>query len=139
MKRVSSVALTCILLVFCTPEARSEDNANPALERMTRLSNALKSFRYPNGGRDKITLWRQSTPSTGSFSVTIGDSATSLMMAFGAFEDDCEPMDRTAVAILSDSGRTIRFVDATAKDLKREQLELKRGQLVILMAPQSDE
>jgi hypothetical protein len=80
-------------------------------------------------------VWRQSTPTTGSYSSTHDDDTITLQGAIATFEDGCKPMDLSAVAILSDSGRNVRFVDLTDKDTDTRSIKLKRGQLVILLAP----
>ena len=75
MCRLLSLTLLGVLLACTTRCASGEDNASPALERMSRLSTALKSFRYPEGGHDKITVWRQSTKLTGSFSTPLPEDS----------------------------------------------------------------
>ena len=108
---------------------------NSEIELLDRLAAALGSFRYPDNGRNRITVWRQSTPRSGSFSTTHNDDEISLFDAIDAFEDRCAPMDKNHVAAFSESGARLEFMDYEDPGKPPRKRQLKRGQLVILLAP----
>ena len=105
------------------------------VEQLDRLLVALKSFRFPKNGKSGITVWRQATPRSGSFSTVHDDDAITLFDAIDSFEDRCATMDKTAIAVFSEDSSKVEFVDYATLRTFTDDYTLTRGQLVILLAP----
>ena len=105
------------------------------LNQLDRLLGALNSFKYPKNGKNGITVWRQATPRSGRFSTVHNDDAITLFDAIDSFEDRCAPMDKTAIAVFSVDSSSVEIVDYAKSGPFATEYTLKRGQLVILLAP----
>ena len=108
---------------------------NDDVDLLDRLVEALRKFKYPDNGRNAVTVWRQSTPRSGRYSATYDDDQITLFHAIDTFEDRCAPMDKSAITIFSEDGKKLEFVDYADRRNPPGKRILKRGQLVILLAP----
>lgn len=100
--------------------------------QLHRLSNALQNFNFPDGA-NKITVWRQGGGK--GISTTTSSDELSLTLAINGISG--KDMDLSNVAVISDGGRSVRFVDyKTQQDKKLPEIKVKRGDVVALMLPQ---
>ena len=127
-------AMTIALTVIGT--ANADEPAKHDFHQLHRLSTALQDFNFPENGPKRITVWLQGGGK--GVSATIDSNEVSLTQAINAWAaDDINDMDLGNVVVLSDGGRTIRFIDYKAAGAATNSpLVLRRGDVVILLVPQ---
>lgn len=129
-------ARTLILGIVLITVAAAAQNNPPAKHDFTqlhRLSEALKNFNFPDGGANKITVWRQGGGK--GISTTGDDDEETLTQSINGISG--QDMDLSNVVVISDGGHTVRFIDYKELHAKKlPEIKVKRGDVVVLMLPQ---
>ena len=124
-----------LVLITCTAAAQNDPPVKHDFTQLHRLSTALSNFNFSEKGASLITVWRQGGGK--GVSATADDDEMDLTQAINLWGDECKDMDLSSVAVLSDNGRSIRFIDyKTYQGTKVPRIKLKRGDVVALMVPQ---
>ena len=126
-----------IAAMLCGAVAMTDDVEETKFTQLERLSSALQKFSNPDPASKRITTWRQGG-GTGVSTTHDADTST-LTQAIGSWADGCAEMDLANVAIVSEDGRSIRFIDYTKhKQEDGPLVNLVRGDIVLLMTPADD-
>lgn len=121
-----------IVLITVATAAQNNAPAKHDFAQLHRLSEALKNFNFPDGA-NKITVWRQGGGM--GISTTGDDDEVTLTQAINGISG--QDMDLSNVAVISDGGRTVRFIDYKNHQAKKlPEFKVKRGDVVGLMLPQ---
>jgi hypothetical protein len=121
-------------IICISVNAEAADFTPPRFVQLHRLSTALRNFNNPDPDSKLITTWRQGGGK--GVSTTLDSDSSTLREAIQTWADDCKGMDLTNVAIISDGGRRIRFIDYMKHTQKPQPpVKLQRGDIVALMAP----
>ena len=130
---VRSVILS-LVLITCAAAPQNDPPVKHDFTQLHRLSTALDNFNFPEKGASLITVWRQGGGK--GISATADNDEMDLTEAINML-GDTKDMDLSNVAVLYDSGRSIRFIDYTTyQGTKEPQIRLNRGDVVALMMPQ---
>lgn len=125
------VALAVVTMIFGSTQDAQDENQ---FDNVHRLSIALKAFNYPGNMKESITVWREGGGK--GTSMTLDDKTVDLQSALNYWADNCKNHDLNNVFVLSSDRRSIRIIDVeNPKEQKMSSLELKRGDLVVVLKP----
>jgi hypothetical protein len=131
LEKITAMAIVLTVIGM----ANADEPAKHDFHQLHRLSTALQDFNFPENGPKLITVWLQGSGK--GVSSTFDSNEISLTQAINAWADDIDNMDLGNVVVLSDGGRTIRFIEYKAGGSgTNSPLVLRRGDVVILLVPQ---
>lgn len=119
-------------IVSFSVKTQGADHVPLKFVQLHRLSAALQKFNNPDPDARLITTWRQGGGR--GVSTTHDSDSSTLREAIQSWTDGCKGMDLANVAMISDGGRKIRFVDYTKRTQKQPPVKLQRGDIVALMS-----
>ena len=121
------------IVLIAGTSAQADRPLQHDFSELHRLSTALTNFNFPEKGPSRITVWRQG----GGKGISTSEDAdeTDLDLALHGI-DGFKGTDLSNVAVISDNGRSIRFIDYRKVEGKPlPKITLKRGDVVALMVP----
>lgn len=123
-----------IVLITVAAAAQNNPPSKHDFTQLHRLSKALENCNFLESRcNNMITVWRQVGGK--GISTTGDDDEETLTRAIDGI--DGRDMDLSSVAVISDNGRNIRFIDyRNHQEQKMPEIKLKRGDVVALMLPQ---
>ena len=137
--RFQAVAIT---LVFLTAfgSARGEEHVGPSYEQLRRLLAVLDLPSFPSPSADGVQTWKQETQSSGVAHIfdfnkfphsTVDEIPMSSFVQFwGGWQME---NDLDNVVIISDNGKSIRFVDF---NYARQDVALRKGDVIAFLIKQ---
>ncbi len=129
-------ALPIVILTFVVPTHGGEP-AGTQYSRLNRLQSALNLPSFPEPSQDGIQTWKQKTRSDGmahKFDFTKfpmeGREEMSLRTFVKFYGGNAIKSDLANVVIISNDGRSVRFVDFEAR---KSDISVKRGEVVAFL------
>ena len=120
-------------ILIAGTSAQADRPLQHEFSELHRLSTALTNFNFPEKGPSRITVWRQGGGK--GISSTVDDDEMDLSLALHGI-DGFKGTDLSNVAVISEDGRSIRFIDYRMVEGKPlPKIKLKRGDVVALMVP----
>lgn len=122
-----------IALIPCSLLRADADNKD-SKQQFMRLAAVLHAI--PSGSDEGVTTWQQYSETDGT-RASVDVDEWNLSRVVNLWSDKCRDHDLNNVVIISDSGRTVRFINYRMIANKgRRDVRVHRGDVVVFLRPE---
>ena len=121
------VLLLILTLLSTSPSVYCDESSERNYSELMRLQAAMGLSSFPSPSKDRIQLWMQESHNRGKLRTADRDEwRVSWTVSF--FAADPLRNDLKNIAVISDSGKSVRFVDP-----RKENLAVSRGDVIAIL------
>ena len=121
------ILLLLLALLSTSRTVYCDEPSKRHFDELTRLQEAMKLSSFPTPVKDRIQLWMQESQTSGRRrTADVNEWPVSATVIF--FHANASRNDLKNIAIISDNGKSVRFIDP-----KKENLAVTRGDVVAIL------